>query len=211
MAGQGEARPGMAGQGGARRGMVYLGGKKKNMKTIEVCVEGTTPLLMNRFLDRQIDTKGKKRTGAIEEFDLTDKLYLVDGKPQVPGIYFRNSIVEAAKQFKITGKGKSTYSKLAGSTVQVKEEYVPILPGEYEAYRIAAVNPMTKGRMMVTRPRFNKWKCRFNVELLDDALPPSVLNDIIQQAGSYVGIGDWRPDKKGMFGKFMLTSFQEKQ
>jgi len=181
------------------------------MKTICVEVEGVTPLLMNRFLDKQIDVKGKKRTGAMAEFEIEDKLYLVDGKPQIPGIYFRNSIVEAAKQFKITGKGKSTYSKLAGSTIQVKEEYIPIIPGDYEAYRIAAVNPMTRGRMMVTRPRFNKWKCKFHVQLLDDALPPSILNDLINQAGSYVGVGDWRPDKKGMFGKFMLTSFQEKE
>lgn len=180
------------------------------MKNISVTVEGITPLLMNRFRDKTIDTKGKKRTGAIADPDITDKLYLdADGKPQLPGIYFRNSIVEASKQFKITGKGKSTYSKLAGSTIQVKEEYVPISPGDYEEYRIAAVNPMTRGRMMVSRPRFNKWEASFHVELLDDALPPQILNDLIIHAGQYVGVGDWRPDKKGMFGKFMLTSFKE--
>jgi len=180
------------------------------MKTIEVEIKGVTPLLMNRFRDKSIDSKGKKRTGAIEEQNIEDKLYLIDGVPCIPGIYFRNSIVEAAKQFKITGKGKSTYSKLAGSVLQVKEEYIPIAPSEYEVYRVAAVNPMTKGRMMVSRPRFNEWKCKFTIEILDDALPIEILSQMIQHSGQYVGVGDWRPDKKGMFGKFMLTYFKDK-
>jgi hypothetical protein len=118
-------------------------------------------------------------------------------------------MVEASKQFKITGKGKSTYSKLTGSVLNVEEEYIPIQPSEYEEYRIAAVNPMTRGRMMVSRPRFNKWGAEFHIQILDDALPVEIVNEIITQAGQYVGIGDWRPDKKGMFGKFMLTSFKE--
>ena len=178
------------------------------MKEIIIKVEGVTPLLMNRFREKEIDTKGKKRMGAMEEHDILDKLYLIDNVPHIPGIYFRNSFVEAAKQFKITGKGKSTYSKLAGSTLQIKEEYIPIEPGKYEPYKIAAVNPMTKGRMMVTRPRFNKWSAQFTVQLLDDSLPIEILNVLVIHAGQYVGIGDWRPDKKGMFGKFIVVKFQ---
>ena len=181
------------------------------MKTIEVEVAGVSPLLMNRFRDAEIEGKSKRRTGAIEDKNLEDKLYLVNGKPQIPGVYFRNSLVEAAKQFKISGKGKSTYSKLAGSVVNIKEEYIEITPGTYTEYRIAAVNPMTKGRMMVSRPRFDKWGGRFHVEIMDDALPIGVVNEILAHAGMYVGVGDWRPDKKGTFGKFMLTTFQEKK
>ena len=165
------------------------------MKEIIVNVKGVTPLLMNRFQDKSIDTKGKKRTGAISALNIEDKLYLVNGVPQIPGIYFRNSFIEGAKQFKITGKGKSTYSKLAGSTLQIKEEYCPITPEEYVEFRVAAVNPMTKGRMMVSRPRFNSWSTMFTIQLLDDSLPVEVLNEIINQAGIYVGVGGWRPDK----------------
>jgi len=180
------------------------------MKEVKVSVEGTTPLLMNRFRDTAIDTQGKKRTGAMERPELTEKLYISGMKPCIPGVYFRSAIVEAAKQFKITGKGKSTYSKLAGSTIVIKEEYCEIIPGSYDEYRIAGVNPMTKGRMMVSRPRFNKWGCSFTVQLTDDSLPVDILHQLIEQAGNYVGVGDWRPEKKGMFGKFMITSFLEK-
>lgn len=175
---------------------------------INVRVEGISPLLMNRFMDKSIDTKSKKRTGSMATEEIKDKLYLYDDKPHIPAVYFRNSIVEASKQFKITGKGKSTYSKLVGATVDVLPEMIP-LNEEYIPFRIAAVNPMTKGRMMVTRPRFNKWSAEFEIILNDEGVPKEVIQEILEQAGRYVGVGDWRPEKKGMFGKFMITSFKE--
>ena len=175
---------------------------------IQVKVEGVSPLLMNRFLDKSIDTKSKKRTGAMIELDILDKLYIYDGKPHIPAVYFRNSLVEASKQFKITGKGKSTYSKLVGATVDVSPEMI-LIKGDYIPFRIAAVNPSTKGRMMVNRPRFNKWEVEFEIILNDESVPIDVINEILEQSGRYVGIGDWRPQKKGMFGKFMITSFKE--
>lgn len=179
------------------------------MKTVEVSIEGISPLLMNRFRDVQIEGTAKKRTGALTEMDIKDKLYLDGkGKPYFPASYARGSAVTASKQFKISGGGKRTYSNLVGSSINVLPEAIP-LDGEYVPYRIAAVNPMTKGRMMVTRPRFDKWSATFKIELTDDSLPVSVLNEILEHAGRYVGIGDWRPEKKGMFGKFMLTSFKE--
>ena len=180
------------------------------MKTtiINVEVEGTSPLLMNRFMDKSIEGSSKKRTGAIMVEEIKDKLYLFDERPHLPAVYLRNAIVEASKQFKITGKGKSTYSKIVGSTVNVEPEFTPI-NGDYIPFRIAAVNPMTKGRMMVTRPRFNKWALSFQIILNDDGVPTSVISEILEQAGKYVGVGDWRPEKKGMFGKFMITSFKE--
>ena len=175
---------------------------------IKVKIEGTSPLLMNRFRDKSIDTKSKKRTGSMGVAEIEDKLYIYDGNTHIPAVYFRNSIVEASKQFKITGKGKATYSKLVGATVDVMPEMIP-LKEKYIPFRIAAVNPSTKGRMMVTRPRFDKWTAEFEIILNDEGVPKEVMNEILEQSGRYVGIGDWRPEKKGMFGKFMITSFKE--
>jgi len=175
---------------------------------IKVRVEGISPLLMNRFRDKAIEGKSKKRTGSMLTEDIEDKLYIYEGTPYIPSVYFRNCIVEASKQFKIIGKGKSTYSKIVGATVDVFPEMISLKQG-FEPFRIAAVNPMTKGRMMVTRPRFNKWNVEFEIILNDDGVDKEVMNEILTQAGRYVGIGDWRPEKKGMFGKFMVTSFKE--
>ncbi len=180
------------------------------MKEIKVSVKGITPLLMNRFRDTALEGKSKKVTGARTEMPIEDKLYLYEGKPHIPAIYFRNSLVEASKQFKITGKGKSTYSRLIGATIDITPEFISIKPEKYDTYRVAAVNPMTKGRMMISRPRFTEWEASFNIIINDDSVPVDVINEVLEQAGRYVGIGDWRPEKKGMHGKFMITSFQVK-
>ena len=179
-------------------------------KTIRVKIQGISPLLINRFQDKSIDSKSKRRTGNIIDDEIENKLYMHDDKPHIPAVYFRNAIIEASKQFKIQGKGKSTYSKLVGATVDVSPEMIELIPSEYTPFRIAAVNPSTKGRMMVTRPRFDEWGAEFNIILSDDGVPVSVMNEIVEQAGRYVGVGDWRPQKKGMFGKFMLISFEDK-
>jgi len=176
---------------------------------IKVTIEGTTPLLFNRFRDVAIEGKSKKRTGAMAEAEIEDKLYQDEnGKTQLPSVYIKNCITEASKQFKIVGKGKSTYSKLVASTVDIEPFMIELKSGKYEVFRISAVNPMTKGRMMTERPRYNKWSAEFEILLNDPAVPSSVINEILEHAGKYVGVGDWRPEKKGMHGKFMITSFK---
>ena len=180
-------------------------------EVIKVQIEGTTPLLFNRFRDVQIEGKSKKNTGARAESDIEDKLYLIDEKICLPAVYLKNCITEASKQFKIIGKGKSTYSKIVASTVDIEPFMIELKSGKYEIFRISAVNPMTKGRMMTERPKFNKWSAEFEVVINDPAVPVSVINEILEHAGKYVGVGDWRPEKKGMFGKFMITSFKQKK
>lgn len=180
------------------------------MEKIKVTIEGTTQILFNRFRDVEIEGKSKKRTGAMAEHEIEDKLYLDEKKkPQLPAVYIKNAITEAAKQFKIVGKGKSTYSKIVASTVDIEPFYINLEAKDYGVFRISAVNPMTKGRMMTERPKFEKWKASFQIILNDPAVPISVINEILEHAGKYVGVGDWRPEKKGIFGKFMIAEFKK--
>ncbi len=181
------------------------------MEKISVTIEGTTPLLFNRFRDVAIEGKSKKRTGAMTVSDVEDKLYIYKDKPHIPSVYLKNCITEASKQFKIIGKGKSTYSKIVASTVDIMPDMIPLQADKYEVFRISAVNPMTKGRMMTERPRYNKWKATFEIIVNDPAVPINVINEILEHGGKYVGIGDWRPDKKGMFGKFLISEFKTKK
>ena len=176
---------------------------------IKVVITGTTPLLINRFRDTQIEGKSKKRTGAMSESDIEEKLYIVDKTICIPSVYIKNCIVEASKQFKIIGKGKATYTKIVASTTDINPFMIELKSGKYEIFRISAVNPMTKGRMMTQRPKFNKWSMEFEIHLNDPAVDISVINEILEHSGKYVGIGDWRPEKKGMFGKFMITLFKK--
>jgi hypothetical protein len=180
------------------------------MKEYDVTIEGTTPLLFNRFIQASIESQTKKRSGAVAQSDAENKLYKDgNGKICVPSTWVYGCLVESAKNFKIQGKMKATYSKLVGSTIKVNPEMAIVSPQSWIPYTISAVNPMTRGRMMVTRPRMDAWKLTFRIEFNEDDIPIEVVKNIIDYAGNYVGIGDWRPAKKGQFGKFLVSKFEE--
>ena len=174
----------------------------------EVSIKGASPLLMNRYVEGTLE-EIKVRKGEARNKGPETKLYIDrEGKPYVPATYIRNAFIEAGKSVKVQGKGKATYSKILGSLITIAPDCITIKPGTWEPYTITAVNPMTRGRMSVTRPKFNEWSLDFQLTASDD-IPDDKLAAIIEEAGRYTGIGDWRPQKKGMFGKFIVTKFKK--
>jgi hypothetical protein len=43
------------------------------------------------------------------------------------------------------------------------------------------------------------------MRLDDSVMSPELLREIIDAAGSRIGLGDFRPDRKGPFGKFVVV------
>lgn len=54
------------------------------------------------------------------------------------------------------------------------------------------------------RPRFDNWRIMGTIAVWDDQITTQVLRDILNYAGVYKGLGDWRPSGKtpGSFGMF---------
>jgi len=54
------------------------------------------------------------------------------------------------------------------------------------------------------RPRFEQWSAAGELSVIDEQITDSVLADILEMAGTYKGLGDWRPSSKtpGTFGMF---------
>lgn len=54
------------------------------------------------------------------------------------------------------------------------------------------------------RPRFEQWSATGELAVIDDQITASVLSDILEMAGTYKGLGDWRPSSKtpGTYGMF---------
>jgi len=179
------------------------------MKIISVTIKGITPLLSNRFMQSDIDGKSTKRPGACKDRIIEDKLYqTVEGELYQPASHIFGSLINAGKSFKIKGKGKSTYSKIFGSSLNITPECILHKHKDWVEFVTTAINPATKGRMVVKRPMFNNWELSFNLEILDDDIGEEVVKEALDYAGRYVGIGDWRPDKKGKYGQFIVTKFK---
>lgn len=180
------------------------------MKTYKVRIEGVSPLLMNRP-SALIGDISKERTQKdippTEQAKL--KLYEIDGKLYQPETHIKGALVEAGKSQKVVGSGKATYSKIIGYAVEINPFEIIHLKPKWEVYSVLAVNPNTKGRNLLHRPMLKDWALDFEVTFDDDQISAVVLKEIFDKAGRFVGIGDWRPAKKGRFGKFQVTSWKE--
>ena len=54
------------------------------------------------------------------------------------------------------------------------------------------------------RPKFDRWAAKGTIVVWDDQITDKILQDILAYAGSYKGLGDWRPSSKtpGAYGMF---------
>lgn len=180
------------------------------MVEYDVKIQGITPILFNRFIESSIDSEIKKRAGAVKKSDPEDKLYkTAEGLIYTPSTHIQGMLISSSKEFKIRGKRTSTYSKLVGSSVDVNPDAIVHKIQTWVPYSVSAVVPSTRGRMMVTRPKMDKWEIEFTLKFNDDDIPVEVIKNILDHGGQYNGLGDWRPEKKGKFGKFIVTEFKQ--
>lgn len=185
------------------------------MKTFNITIEGTTPLLMNR--PSQLDIGDKSKTANRETQTPQEiaeaKIYKDgNGKIYLPATWFQGCIVEAGKQKKMLGRGsaKATYSKVCGSSVEINPFEI-LLKEKWKVFSILAVNPTTHGKNVLHRPQFDNWKVNFECTFDENQIEVPVMKEIFDIAGRQVGVGDWRPAKKGRFGKFQVTLWKEKK
>ena len=130
------------------------------------------------------------------------------GKLYQPATHIECAMKEAAKNFKVSGKRGATYSKLVASTLSVVPDAIPHKIQDYEIDSRPVV--VQRARVTRYRPILKDWELDFILELPDDQLQVEVVKEILDYAGLYVGIGDFRPGKGGKFGKFMVTEFKAK-
>ena len=180
------------------------------MKKYACEITGITPLLQNKPEQYGFDEQWVEKKASTDwEKEALQKLYIDSNKNiYQPSTHIERALIEAGKKIRVKGQGKATYSKLFGSMVSVEEyEILHIIP-KYEIHKSLAVIPSTKGRVVRYRPIFKEWKLKFHL-LFEDEISVDVIKEALEIAGKYSGIGDWRPEKKGKFGKFQVTSFHE--
>lgn len=180
------------------------------MKRVDVEIKGISPYLMNAFGLEEAEQQEKTQIGSKDyKKEAEKKLYrMPDGTIYVPSTQIHASLIEAGKQQRVVGKGKATYSKLYASVVMITPEALVMTPQDWEVDKRPVIIPSTKGRVMRYRPKFMDWSLKFTIDILDDGVSPDTVHQGLNIAGSYVGIGDFRPTKRGPFGRFMVSSFK---
>ncbi len=187
---------------------------------IDVTIEGVTPLLCNRFTD---EAQLKASAGSSSAFNTGDsgtpreqaepKLYVHEGVIGIPQPNLLRCIIDAGKYFK-SGRSKITTQKssIIPSSVDIMGVHLPLrfeTPWEVDTRPIR--NPATGGRRLAHRPMFNDWALDITVELDTELINAKLFREIVDVAGKRIGLGDFRPDNKGPFGKFVVTAWEIKK
>lgn len=175
------------------------------MPEFEVEIEGISPLLQHRFPIEEPEESEKRKSGSIDySKELEKSLYRdKNGVIYEPSSHIEGSMIKAAVNFQIPGRGKKTYKDLIKAAIFVEPVQISIEPQEYEK----DVQPVVINRARVRRyrPRFDEWKLKFKIICLEeDQLSPVTIEKILAYAGKFCGLGDWRPK----YGRFKITKFK---
>ena len=73
------------------------------------------------------------------------------------------------------------------------------------------VIPATKGRIMRHRPKIEKWCATIPFEIDTSVLDVATIHQLLEEGGRREGIGDYRPNRGGPYGRFAVTSWDFKE
>jgi hypothetical protein len=179
---------------------------------------GVSPLLMHSCrganpLDpatKEIKTYTSKRKKTDEDHETVLKLeYKLNAYwSEKLGWHIPSNIIE---QCIIGASRKNKLGKVMPTAIRIHEDTIPLecdAPRDIdEAFKDLSFsdvrNVVVMGkRIMRCRPRFDRWRLQFNLELDESIVDSSDFLQALNYAGSLVGICDYRPSTGGKYGRF---------
>lgn len=193
--------------------------------TVQVEVQGITPLLQHRFAPAALSASGSqasRQVGAVDySLEWLETMYVTaDGWLYQPARHLEGALAGAGKLFRIKGRRGKTYHDAMKAYCYVSPDEVLHL---YQGDPVPAPGPelleaptghlevsimrVRVNRAAVARSRLQVnpgWTLRFRLAVHDEQLGLDVVQDILKEAGEGVGIGDYRP----RYGRFAVTTFE---
>lgn len=171
---------------------------------VSVSIKSESALLMHAYPMVEIKsfeklTRSEQAEHAAYRIPNSRELY-------VPAISLQRAMVSGATYSK--GKGRASLQKIVAACVQVSPEYLGLGTETYEIDSRPVVIPATKGRCLRHRPRLNEWAFSFEIEYDPELLTETQMRTVLDDTGSRVGLLDFRPEKKGPFGRFVCTNWE---
>lgn len=179
--------------------------------TIEVTVEGTTKMLMHTWNIEAIDEKAaakknsaQKKTDNLESYVLRDD----EGRIVMPGLNFCASIRNAGKSFADpTSPRKSMFDRL--KAIIIPETEFGLINGGTKDWDFVDRRRVVIQRAGITRSRpgfYEGWTITFRLTILEpEFLPLPRLIEIMENAGRFQGLGDFRPT----FGRYRIAKVEK--
>lgn len=185
------------------------------MKRIDVEIRGTTSLLMHSAHSMQEPTAIKNPAKRYVDTDEAEKVCYRDKKGFliVPSRCLKQSILNASTWYKI---GRNRVKPILAGCTRLDPEEIQILDTKkgkpIKKYEIDKRPVNVQGnRVIRARPRIDDWQLKFQIIYNEDVIPTSdigIIEKVLLDAGTRVGLLDNRPQKYGEHGTFEVTKFK---
>jgi hypothetical protein len=190
------------------------------MEIAKFVITGASPLLMHnptsmRAGGEEMERSGKRIPKSYDEAKAG--LYVLPGGGQLyaKSDWFREAGLIAAKEVKDpTKRGRATLTTRFAASVFLTRDTCPLFRAtdptkpitdkdedwEIDQRRVV----VQKQGILRSRPKIDNWRCVLEFEYDKETMPDvGLILGVLQYAGKYPGVGDYRVGKKGPFGRFL--------
>lgn len=175
---------------------------------VKITIEGTAPLLFHAWNVEAVQEKAKAAKGSKgkKEDNVESYVYRNEaGEVCLPGEYFRQSLIHAAKYLQDPRSPRKSAMDLfkAGLVVHTERASLGQMTWDYLDQRRVVIQRNGVNRV---RPAFHKgWKATFEMEvILPEYITREILGAAVQNAGRLIGVGDFRPT----YGRFLVAEYR---
>lgn len=193
------------------------------MIKVKVLCVGVSPILMNpateELLDQLDGGAGARKPKVVDEDSKikAEKKIIKDesGQIGIPTEYMFACLVEAGRLIKIDSRRSISTkdSTLLPSFLVIEDTFLPFhdqeAKWEVDRRRGMLHNAGKETAVCITRPKFKEWAFAVNISIDEKEIATDKVKNLFGKAGSSVGLGDFRPAKRGPFGRFIIDRWEE--
>lgn len=180
---------------------------KLDLRTIVLKVVGDSPLIAHKWSEKakqQMRDKQGKKAKAPKEAKNPEECYRgtlyehPDGGYGFPAVAFKAAAVDACSFVdgltKVAARGafhiQGDMVKIEGSAPRMREDMVRVGMGVAD---------------LRYRAEFPTWKASLTIQFNASVISAEQIVDLFRIAGFAVGVGEWRPQRDGSFGRFRVA------
>jgi hypothetical protein len=188
------------------------------MQRIKVEVQGITPLLLNQLTPAQLElirTRSKVPKSKDKEItpreEAEPKVHrTLKGEPCVPAEMLLATLVAAGRFIRLDGKRQLSTDRgsLIPGLLTIETPECVLVPSEWEVDMRPGRNPNGGEAVCIVRPRFDVWGFKLSFLFDEKALSERTCRELFDIALGRVGLGDFRPARKGPFGRSVVKCWK---
>ena len=139
-----------------------------------------------------------------------------DGNVFIPAMAFKKCLEGAGRYVKLKvggGRGQETFTKHFESGIIIQDN-IPLgikkdkIEGHWQLVPASGEKNRPGPRVEKCFPFVQSWNVKVPFWIIDDFITEEALRVHLEAAGLHIGIGAWRPERGGLWGRFLVKKIE---